>query len=97
MCVSSVNVYVKHFLRKTVSKHFLRKTVSKHFLRKSVSNAKTICFTDAKLFNVVLMSKIELLGKNPSENERAVGSGGRLTTMSLHALCVFLCTPLFDC
>ena len=27
----------------------------------------------------------------------AHSSGGRPTTMSLHALCVFLCIPLFDC
>ena len=34
-----------------------------------------------------------LLGKTPTENERALAIGGRLATMLLHALCVFLCTP----
>ena len=27
----------------------------------------------------------------------AIAIGGRAATMLLHALCVFLCTPLFDC
>ena len=42
------------------------------------------------------MPKFELLGKNPSENEIANAIGGRAATMLLHALCVFLCTPLFE-
>ena len=27
----------------------------------------------------------------------AIASGGRLVTVSLYALCLFLCIPLFDC
>ena len=42
------------------------------------------------------MSFFRFLVKTPSENERAVAIGGRLTAMLLHALCVFLCTPLFE-
>ena len=34
-----------------------------------------------------------LLGKTPTENETSIAIGGRLATMLLHALCVFLCTP----
>ena len=37
-----------------------------------------------------------LLAKNPNENETAIAIGGRAAQMLLHALCVFLCTPLFD-
>ena len=29
--------------------------------------------------------------------KKAIAIGGRPTTMLLHALCVFLCIPLFDC
>ena len=29
--------------------------------------------------------------------KRAIAIGGRLTAMLLHGLCVFLCTPLYDC
>ena len=34
--------------------------------------------------------------KNPSEIESARAVAGRLTMNLLHALCVFLCTPLFE-
>ena len=37
-----------------------------------------------------------LLCKNPNENESEFAIGGRAARMLLHALCVFLCTPLFD-
>ena len=40
------------------------------------------------------MSKCELLGKNPSENETATAIGGRSATVRVHALCVLLCTHL---
>ena len=38
------------------------------------------------------MSVFRFLGKTPSENESAIAIGGRLAVVSLHALCVFLCT-----
>ena len=40
---------------------------------------------------------LTFLGKNRIEMKSATVIGGRLTIMSLHALCVFLCTPPFDC
>ena len=38
-----------------------------------------------------------LLWKNPNEMKTAIVIGGRLAMMLLHALCLFLCIPLFDC
>jgi hypothetical protein len=38
-----------------------------------------------------------LLGKTSDELKTAFAIGGRLAVMLLHALCVFLCIPLFDC
>ena len=37
-----------------------------------------------------------LLGKNPIENDLARAVAGRLAMNLLHALCVFLCIPLFE-
>ena len=42
------------------------------------------------------MSNFEFSGKTCSENEMAIAIGGRLAMESVHALCVFLCTALFD-
>ena len=39
---------------------------------------------------------VGLLWKNPSENDTAFAIGGRSTTNLVHALCVFLCIPLFE-
>ena len=38
----------------------------------------------------------ELLWKNPNEMKTVFAIGGRLAINLLHALCVFLCRPLFD-
>ena len=37
-----------------------------------------------------------LLWEKKSENETAFAIGGRLAAESVHALCVFLCIPLFE-
>ena len=39
----------------------------------------------------------ELLCKHPNEMNLSNAIGGRLAEMLLHGLCVFLCSPLFDC
>ena len=57
---------------------------------------QTLIFTVANVFDVVFCNFFRFLGKTPSENETALAIGGRLATMLLHALCVFLCNPLFE-
>ena len=36
-------------------------------------------------------------GNKTNEMKRAIAVAGRSTTMPSHALCLFLCIPLFDC
>ena len=64
---------------------------------KYVLDEKNHLFFQRKLFRI--LKTVHFFGlwwKNPSENEIAVAIGGRAATMLLHALCVFLCGPLFD-
>ena len=63
---------------------------------KKLKSRQTLCFTVSifSLFKTILVFR--LLAKNPNENESATAIGGRLAMVRLHALCVFLCTPLFE-
>ena len=63
---------------------------------KKLKSRQTLCFTVSffSLFKTILVFR--LLWKIPNENETVIAIGGRPTTMLLHALCVFLCTPLYE-
>ena len=61
-----------------------------------ISTRQTLCFTVA---NFRTREKQHLILKNCSENaflKTAFAIGGRLAMKSVHALCVFLCSPLFE-
>ena len=68
------------------------------FLTLGIKKWKKHLFFQRKTFRPCkTISKFGLLGKNPIESDLAFAIGGRLTMNLLHALCVFLCIPLFDC
>ena len=58
---------------------------------------QTLIFTVANFCLNKNNTLFSILAENPNEIKRAIATGGRLTEILLHALCVFLCTPLFDC
>ena len=65
-------------------------------MQKKQKSEKTMCFTVA---NVFLHQKHDLNFWNlifKAFFKTAFAIGGRLAVESVHALCVFLCTPLFE-
>jgi hypothetical protein len=63
---------------------------------KKQKSAKTICFTVANLLGLINEDKKNETLIFKAFLKRGLAIGGRLTEMLLHALCVFLCTPLFE-
>jgi len=67
-------------------------------MRKTQTSEKPACVFQENNFRLVQNNTLFcLLGKNPIGMKTAIAIGGRAAMMFLHALCVFLCTPLFDC
>ena len=60
------------------------------------SETKTFVLPLQNCLMLFVMSNFEFSGKTCSENEMAISFGGRLAMESVHALCVFLCTALFE-